>query len=152
MFKNRIESIPTLIKFNCVSKDRNISQITNKHSPSFNNTFFCIQTDFCNVASGNEKGLVENLVGYARRNFIFYDGELVTTYDRFYGTGKTEYRLEHYIDLLERKPRAVFQAKPVRYNVTKELLDWGKLLPGGNKEMVKLLRLCVDYGEEKISK
>ena len=211
---------------------------------------YAFQTDFCNIASGNEKGLVENLVGYARRNFmvpvprvkslvelnqqlikdclnyrtthkvesrtctvsqafeeecfylrqipayrydtsrlgtpivgdystirfdkndysvpvrylrkqmtvkgyaneicIFYDGELVTTYDRFYGTGKTEYRLEHYIDLLERKPRAVFQAKPVRYNVTKELLDWGKLLPGGNKEMVKLLRLCVDHGEEKI--
>ena len=25
---------------------------------------------FCNVASGNEKGLVEGLVGYARRNFL----------------------------------------------------------------------------------
>ena len=60
------------------------------------------------------------------------------------------YRLEHYLDLLERKPRAVFQAKPVRDNVTKELLDWGRLLPGGNTEMVKLLRLCVDYGEERI--
>lgn len=60
------------------------------------------------------------------------------------------YRLEHYIDLLERKPRSVFQAKPVKENITKELLDWGRLLPGGNAEMVKLLRLCVDYGEEKI--
>ena len=60
------------------------------------------------------------------------------------------YRLEHYIDLLERKPRSVFQAKPVKTNVTKELLDWGHMLPGGNAEMVKLLRLCVDYGEERI--
>jgi hypothetical protein len=58
--------------------------------------------------------------------------------------------LEHYIDLLERKPRSVFQAKPVQENVTRELLEWGKQLPGGNKEMVKLLRLCVDYGEEHI--
>lgn len=211
---------------------------------------YAFQTDFCNIASGNEKGLVENLVGYARRNFmvpvprvksltelnqkllkdclhyrnthkvdsrtsavkeayeeewyhfklipsyrydtsrktiskvgdystvrfdkndysvpvrylrkemtvkgyaneicIFYEGELVTTFDRLYGTGKTEYRMEHYIDLLERKPRAVFQAKPVRQNVDKELLDWGRLLPGGNKDMVKLLRLCVEYGEERI--
>ena len=211
---------------------------------------YAFQTDFCNIASGNEKGLVENLVGYARRNFmvpvprvktltqlnqqlmkdclkyreqhkvdsrtgtvkecyeeewyclkpipsyrydtsrkatpvtsdystvrfdrndysvpvrylrkdmtvkgyanevcIFHDGELVTTFDRLYGTGKTEYRLEHYIDLLERKPRAVFQAKPVRQNTAKELLDWGRLLPGGNKDMVKLLRLCVDHGQEKI--
>jgi hypothetical protein len=35
-------------------------------------------------------------------------------------------------------------------HITKELLDWGKILPGGNKEMVKLLRLCLDYGEDKI--
>ncbi|WP_460642222.1 IS21 family transposase, partial [Lacrimispora brassicae] len=211
---------------------------------------YAFKTDFCNIACGNEKGLVENLVGYARRNFMvpvprvasleelnkklmadclnyrnnhkveshsltvresyneewyslsaipsyrfdtsrtatpgvgdystvrfdknnysvpvrylrkiivakgyatkvcfFYDNEIIATYDRIYGSGKTAYRLEHYIDLLERKPRSVFQAKPVKANVTKELLDWGRMLPGGNAEMVKLLRLCVDYGEERI--
>jgi len=211
---------------------------------------YAFKTDFCNIASGNEKGLVENLVGYARRNFmvpvprvsslyelnqsllkdclnyrnthkiesrsqsvkeayeqelyflrpipvfrfdtsrtitpivgdystvrfeknnysvpvrylrksvivkgyanevcIYYNGEIIASFDRLYGSGKTTYRLEHYIDLLERKPRSVFQAKPVRTNVTKELLDWGRLLPGGNAEMVKLLRLCVDYGEDRI--
>ena len=211
---------------------------------------YAFKTEFCNIASGNEKGLVENLVGYARRNFmvpvprvrdinelnhqliqscrtyrdnhkvdsrtetvaqayakeirflhaipsyrydtsrkatpevgdystvrfdknnysvpvrylrktvtvkgyanevhIMHGGELIATYARSYGTGKTQFRLEHYIDLIERKPRCVFQAKPVRETVTQELLEWGKLLPGGNTEMVKLLRLCVDYGEEKI--
>lgn len=211
---------------------------------------YAFKTDFCNIASGNEKGLVENLVGYARRNFmvpvprvsslyelnqsllkdclnyrnthkiesrsqsvkeayeqelyflrpipvfrfdtsrtitpivgdystvrfeknnysvpvrylrksvivkgyanevcIYYNGEIIASFDRLYGSGKTTYRLEHYIDLLERKPRSVFQAKPVRTNVTKELLDWGRILPGGNAEMVKLLRLCVDYGEDRI--
>lgn len=211
---------------------------------------YAFKTDFCNIASGNEKGLVENLVGYARRNFmvpvprvsslyelnqsllkdclnyrnthkiesrsqsvkeayeqelyflrpipvfrfdtsrtitpivgdystvrfeknnysvpvrylrksvivkgyanevcIYYNGEIIASFDRLYGSGKTTYRLEDYIDLLERKPRSVFQAKPVRTNVTKELLDWGRLLPGGNAEMVKLLRLCVDYGEDRI--
>jgi hypothetical protein len=62
--------------------------------------------------------------GYANEICIFHEGEIVATFHRLYGTGKTEYRLEHYIDLLERKPRAVFQAKPVRQNVAKELLDW----------------------------
>lgn len=211
---------------------------------------YAFRTDFCNIASGNEKGLVENLVGYARRNFmvpvpkvsslpdlnreliescrryrarhkvtdrmdtvseaystelrflhpippyrfdtsrtaiprvddystvkfdknwysvpvrylrklvtvkgyanevqIIYDGELIAAFRRMYGKGKTSYRLEHYIDLLERKPRSVFQAKPVRETVAQELIDWGHHLPGGNKEMVRLLRLCVDHGEEKI--
>jgi hypothetical protein len=88
--------------------------------------------------------------GYADEVFILYEGKPIATYQRSYGSGNTQYRLEHYIDLLERKSRAVFNAKPVRDNITKELLDWGKILPGGNKEMVKLLRLCLDYGEDKI--
>lgn len=211
---------------------------------------YAFTLDFCNPAKGNEKGLVENLVGYGRRNFlvpvprvvdmkslneqlwkscldyrdnhkvssrnqpvsvlyaiekeylnviprfrfdtskttnakvddfstvryeknnysvptrylrkevtvkgyaddvcILYEGNLIASYQRSYGSGSTQYRLEHYIDLLERKSRSVFNAKPVRENVTKELIDWGKILPGGNKEMVKLLRLCLDYGEDKI--
>ena len=211
---------------------------------------YAFKTEFCNIASGNEKGLVENLVGYARKNFmvpvprvksidelnnnlltsctdylnthkvttkkasvkeayeieknclhsipayrydtsrtvtpivgdystvkfdknnysvpvrylrkdvtvkgfantvyIFHNGTIIATHNRVYGKNKTEYRLEHYIDLLERKPRAVFQAKPVRETVDKELIDWGRQLPGGNKEMVKLLRLCVDHGVDTI--
>lgn len=31
---------------------------------------YAFHTDFCNVASGNEMGLVENLVGYSRNNFL----------------------------------------------------------------------------------
>ncbi len=31
---------------------------------------YVFATDFCNVASSNEKGLVENLVGYGRNNFL----------------------------------------------------------------------------------
>ena len=211
---------------------------------------YAFATDFCNPAKGNEKGLVENLVGYSRRNFlvpvprvaeidqlnrklwndclayrenhkverwehpvkilyqedlhsltpipryrydtsktimakvddfstvryeknnysvptkylrkditvkgyantlcILHNNSIIATYSRYYGSGNTQYRLEHYIDLIERKPRSVFNAKPVKENITQELLDWGSHLPGGNKEMVKLLRLCVDYGEEKI--
>lgn len=211
---------------------------------------YVFSTDFCNVASGNEKGLVENLVGYGRNNFlvpvpkvdsmdalnaqllegclqyrnnhrvqgrsqsvkdmylidkaclhpiapyryetariatpsvgdystvrfdrneysvpvrflrktvtvkgyankvvIICDQDTVVTYDRLMGQGKTTYKLEHYIDLLERKPRSVFQAKPVRQTVKKELLELGKLLPGGNKDMVRLLRMCVDYGEDRV--
>ena len=211
---------------------------------------YVFATDFCNIASGNEKGLVENLVGYSRNNFlvpvpkvesmdelnamllegclqyrnnhkvqgrsqsvmdmyltdkaclhpiapyryetariatpsvgdystvrfdrneysvpvrflrktvtvkgyankvvIICDRDTVVTYDRRMGQGHTDYMLEHYIGLLERKPRSVFQAKPVRQTVKKELQELGKRLPGGNKEMVRLLRMCVDYGEDRV--
>ena len=211
---------------------------------------YVFATDFCNVASGNEKGLVENLVGYSRNNFlvpvprvdsmdslneqllesclqyrnthkvqgrsqtvkemfateqsclhpvapyryetakvttptvgdystvrfdrneysvpvrflrravtvkgyankveILCDRDTVVTYERLSGQGKTTYKLEHYIGLLERKPRSVFQAKPVRQTVKQELLELGQRLPGGNKDMVRLLRMCVDYGEDRV--
>ena len=88
--------------------------------------------------------------GYANNICILCEGSTIATYARLYGSGHTQYRLEHYIDLLERKPRSVHNARPVKETLTKELLDWGNQLPGGNKEMVKLLRLCVDYGEERI--
>jgi len=205
---------------------------------------------FCNVASGNEKGLVENLVGFSRRNFlvpvpkvkdlaelnilltakcveyrqhliqgregtvglrlrqelsyfyslpkysfdtsktaiakvseystvrfdknnysvpatligkeatikaygndikIYYKVTNVASYDRIYGNGgATSYMLEHYMPLLERKPRSVFNAKPVRQNIQKDLLEWGMNFPNANRDTVKLLRLCLDYGTERI--
>ncbi|MBM7615152.1 IS21 family transposase [Alkaliphilus hydrothermalis] len=211
---------------------------------------YAFQPTFCNVASGNEKGLVENLVGLARRNFLvpvpkvkdltilnhlllekcnqykqhviqgregsvetrlrqelpyfyslpkyrfdtsktvtaivneystvrfeknnysvpaFHIGKEVTvkafgnsleiyhkatkvaSYERIYGSGgQTKYTLEHYMSMLEQKPRAVFHAKPVRQNIQKELLQWTTSFPNGNRDTVKLLRLCLDYGVDKI--
>ncbi|MFI3209408.1 MAG: IS21 family transposase [Eubacteriales bacterium] len=183
---------------------------------------------FCNVASGNEKGLVENLVGFSRRNFLvpvphvetleqlnqklllsceqykcheirgrdgnvgqrlkqeenyfytlpkysydtskslqakvneystvrfdknnysvpanvigkditikaygnhvklLYKNKVIATHVRLYGRGNaTSYELEHYLPLLE----------------------WGMQFPDPNRDTVKLLRLCLDQGVEKI--
>jgi hypothetical protein len=88
--------------------------------------------------------------GYANHVHILYQSIKIAEFERQYGVGQTKYKLEHYIDLLERKPRSVHNARPVKETVARELLEWGELLPGGNKEMVKLLRLCVDYGEDRI--
>jgi len=90
--------------------------------------------------------------GYGNRISILYKGCEIANYSREYGSNQTRYKLEHYLDLLERKPRSIYNAKPVKENVSKAFLEWGRRLPGGNKEMVKLLRLCVDYGEEYILK
>ncbi|KPU45769.1 hypothetical protein OXPF_10040 [Oxobacter pfennigii] len=88
--------------------------------------------------------------GYANNINILHQGTVIASYSRQYGSGYTQYRLEHYIDLIERKPRSVHNARPVKETLTEEILEWGRQLPGGNKEMVKLLRLCIDYGEERI--
>ena len=211
---------------------------------------YAFDLEFCNPAKGNEKGLVENLVGYSRRNFLvpiphvsdievlnthllnacveyrrhhriqrrnqtvlemkmeesrflnaipkfrfdtsktvvaktddystvrfeknnysvptrylmqeitvkaqgntvalWHRSTEIVTFERCYTSGETLYRLEHYIDLLERKPRSVRNARPVKETVSEELLEWGKQLSGGNKDMVKLLRLCVDHGQDKV--
>ncbi len=54
--------------------------------------------------------------------------------------------MDHNIDLFEKRPRSVYNAKPVKATLSLELAEIGKSL-GNHRDMVKLLRLCVDYGE-----
>ena len=82
---------------------------------------------------------------------VCYKSTIVASYDRIYGRGgDTSYTLEHYMPLLERKPRSVFNAKPVRQAIQKDLLEWGMNFPNANRDTVKLLRLCLDYGMDRI--
>lgn len=90
-----------------------------------------------------------SIKGYGNEVIIIYKQVEIATYARCYARGENQYKLEHYIDLIERRPRSVFNAKPVKSNVSSELIEIGKRL-SGPREMVKLLRLCVDYGEEKV--
>jgi len=87
--------------------------------------------------------------GYGSEVVVFYRGDEIARYPRCYEKGKTYYRLEHYLDLIESRPRSVFNARPVKDNISTRLLEAGRRL-SGPKEMVKLLRLCVDYGEAKV--
>ena len=87
--------------------------------------------------------------GYGNEAVIYYRNSEIARYPRCYERGRTEYRLEHYLDLIERRPRSVFNARPVKENVSTKLLDAGRRL-AGPREMVRLLRLCVDYGEERV--
>lgn len=93
---------------------------------------------------------VVTVKGYANRVQIIYDKDTVVEYERLFGERKASYRLEHYLNLLERKTRSVFQAKPIRESVSRVLIEVGKKLPGGNKEMVRLLRICVNCGQDEV--
>jgi hypothetical protein len=82
---------------------------------------------------------------------IYYRGELLTRHERCYGQGKTKYKLEHYIPLLEERPRAVMNARPVREaNLPQEFRSFSLLLEDPDRSMVQLLRLIVDHGQEKV--
>lgn len=204
---------------------------------------------FCNIASGNEKGLVEGLVGYSRRNFcvpiprvrsmeelnamlrercqeykehqvqrksakvgvlyeaeqsklyplpsyrydsakraeskislystvrydtnsysvpvqfcgkrvsvkalperieVFCNGEKIAEHPRCFLRQQSIYSLEHYLPLLERKGRAIFQARPVRDNVPEYFLDWLRKQALKPKELVGLLKLSLEIGFDAV--
>lgn len=207
---------------------------------------YCFQMDFCNARSGNEKGLVENLVGLARRNVlvpvphasyikelnekleqyctnyiekhtvagkapvykllqqdrenllplpgrpydirltdvgrispyatlrfqtnsysvpvkyvgqeatlkassedvaIYVDGKVVATHSRCYQKHKQVLALSHYLPLLERKPRSIAQALPVRQNLSSALLKLLETTDFSSKDIMDILKLCAEQGE-----
>ncbi len=70
---------------------------------------------------------------------------------RCYHKYKTIYCLEHYLPLIEQRPRSVFHAKPVKeVNLQQEIYDYVGQLPNPDKAMVKLLKLMVDHGLESV--
>jgi hypothetical protein len=100
--------------------------------------------------------LVGHLVtvqAHAFRIEIWHQGAEVAQHVRNFGRGEISYQLSHYLEPLERKPRAVMQAKPVRANVHAQILEFrGFLSPGadGDREFIKILSLLVQYGERPV--
>lgn len=108
---------------------------------------------------GNQYSVPVELVGrtvtvkaYADSVKIYHRGMVVAFHRRLYGKGKTAYELSHYLRLLERKPRAVFHAKPVREaNLPGIYEEFARLSDSPERTMVRLLRLGVDYGLERVA-
>ena len=86
-----------------------------------------------------------SIKGYGNELVILNSGKEIARYPRCYERGATQYRLEHYIDLIEQRPRSAYNALPVKNNISEELMAVGKRL-SGPREMVKLLRMYVDFG------
>lgn len=91
-----------------------------------------------------------SIKGYGNEVVMMYRNTEIARYPRCYEKGQTQYRIEHYLDIMEKRPRSVFNAKPVKNTLSPELMAIGRRL-SGPQEMVKFLRLYVDYGEEKIT-
>lgn len=107
----------------------------------FENNHYSVPTNYV--------GKEVSVKGFGSEIIIMHRNTELARYSRCYDRGKTLYQLTHYIDLIEKRPRSVFNAKPVKSNISAELLEIGGRL-SGPREMVKLLRLIVDYGEDKV--
>ena len=81
---------------------------------------------------------------------VFYDGEVVASHQRCFRREQSIYQLEHYLPLLERKGRAIFQARPVIDNVPDYFLTWLSEQKFKPKELVELLRRSLDDGFDAV--
>lgn len=82
---------------------------------------------------------------------VEYRNQLVAVHERSYGKDETKFELAHYIRLLEQRPRAVKNARPVKQaNLPAEVFYFADRLPGGNRDLVKILRLIVDFGVKPV--
>ncbi len=87
--------------------------------------------------------------GYPLRLEIWHKSSLVVEYTRSYRQQQVFYQMEHYLPVLEKKSRAVWNAAPVkRAGLDQEILAYGKYL--SDKEFVKILQLTVTYGRSPV--
>lgn len=71
---------------------------------------------------------------------------MIAEYDRDYRHDRTHYQLEHYIGLIEKRPRCVYHAAPVKETVPKVFYSFLMKLQSP-KEIVKALRLYLEEGD-----
>ncbi len=77
---------------------------------------------------------------------IWYRGQRIASHPRLYERDCVQYKLDHYLPLLEKKPRAVWNAQPVRAaGLPAAFWDFAKKL-GSDYGVVKLLKLTAEYG------
>lgn len=77
---------------------------------------------------------------------LWYRNNLVAEHSRIYERDLVHYELEHYLPLLEKKPRSVWNAQPVKAtNLPTAFWDFASKL-GNDYEIVKLLKLSSQHG------
>ena len=92
---------------------------------------------------------------------VWYEGRCVATHERCYGRHQEIFNLEHYLDVLERKPGALVGSKPLaqwrQMGFWPQSYDrfWQGLIERygrqkGTRAMVELLQLGRTHGREKL--
>ena len=88
--------------------------------------------------------------GYGDKVVFMFRGEIIAQYDRDYRHDETNFKLEHYIDLIERKPRSVYDAAPVKKTLPKPFYEFILKLKNP-KEVVRIIRCYLNNPDAAMS-
>ena len=89
-------------------------------------------------------GLSVSIKGYPEIIEIYYRGVRISTHNRLMGRNQTSYHLDDYMPLLEKRPRAVFDAAPVKQNIPPEVLEQLRLQKPHGEHVLSVLRHYAD--------
>ena len=84
---------------------------------------------------------------------VYCRGDLLYTHKRVHENGSDQYILDHYLEVLSRKPRAAGQALPIKKGVMPpECSAFLELCPAedANRQLVDVLLLARDIGEGRV--
>lgn len=121
---------------------RSVSRVTRFSTVRFDTNNYSVPVNFC----GKElaiKALPEKVS-------IFFDGKEVASHQRSFKREQNIYKLSHYLPLLEKKGRAIFQAKPVKETVPTYFLNWLAEQHFTPKELVTRLRHSLEIGFDAV--
>jgi len=130
--------------------------------------FCCVNKQGCVVVRTNwysvpvRVGLEIHAKVYADRVVIYHNGKCVADHDRSYGRKQRILDLEHYLDVLERKPGAMAGSTPLQqwreqgrwpaeYDLVWQSLNDRNGKSNGTKEMIELLQLGRKHGYDRLS-
>lgn len=84
----------------------------------------------------------------AEKVAIQIDGKIIAVHNRCYEKQQQILSLSHYLPLLEKKPRSILQARPVRQNISPRLMQLLENCEFTAKDLMEILEICTEKGEE----
>lgn len=89
-----------------------------------------------------------SIKGYPETVEVYFKGELISTHSRLMGKNQSSYHLSDYMPLLKQRPRAIFDAAPVKQNIPPEILEQFKAQQK-QSNVINFLEHYADVNENK---
>ncbi len=93
-------------------------------------------------------GQTVTVKAFAEHIKIYAKSTLVAEHHRCYKREQRLLQLSHYLPILAQKPRSIFQAQPVKQNLSPKLLHVLATTDFSGKELIEVLQFCANHGEQ----